>query len=669
MLQDIRTHLLKAKASFIAQHSNADLIRAKLAAFTRQVPLMYGLIIANTFALALTHYSRAPIGLTVYLPGALYLTCLLCVIAWWRERKLIPSHSGAIYRMYIMISIACLQAIGFAIWSLSLFPYGDAYTQGHVAFFLALTAIGCGFCLMHLRAAALLVMGLVVIPFAVFFSSTGNLVFIAVALNFILVVLAVSFMVIVNNRYFEKGIDSRKALLAKQQELLAKQRELQELSDTNFRNSHIDSLTDLPNRRYFFSELEARMDVASQTGGSLVVGILDLDGFKPINDVHGHRMGDRLLQEVGHRLRCNLSASTFLARMGGDEFVLISAGDMSDQKLISRGDYISELLSTPFEIDGRIVRIGCSIGFAMFPSAAKTAQDLFERADYALYFVKQHDRGNAVIFSAEHEASIRDASLIDQALLNADLESELSIAYQPITDIDSGRPIGFEALARWHSPTLGDVPPVTFITAAERSGSIGQLTPILLRKALEGAAAWPRDIRISFNLSALDVASPLSVLKIVGIVEQSGIDAGRIDFEVTETAVMRNRLQAAAALDTLKALGARIALDDFGTGYSSLGCIRELPLDKIKIDRSFVRNIETDPASLTILKTLVGLCSNLQLDCIVEGVETPRQLQLLRGEGCRFIQGYLFSKPLAGDQIDGYLAACEGAAMKVAVGG
>jgi diguanylate cyclase (GGDEF)-like protein len=655
MLQDLQTRFLKARSSIIDQHRNAELVQAKLAAFARQVPLMYGLILVNTFALAVTHYNRAPVWLTVYLPGALDAICLIRIVMWWRERKQTRSYAEAVRRLYAPIAFSGVLSPAFGAWGLCLFPYGDAYAQGHVAFFMGLTAISSGFCLMHLRAAALTVMGLAVVPFILLFTSTGNIVFFSMALNFILVALAMSFMVIANHRDFEKGIDSRKALLTKQ-------RELQDLNDTNFRNSHIDSLTDLPNRRYFFSELEARMAVASKTGDSLVVGILDLDGFKPINDVHGHRMGDRLLQEVSHRLRSHLSSSTFLARMGGDEFVLISAGGMSDERLIKKGEYIAELLSTPFEIDGRTIRIGCSIGFAEFPSAAKTAQDLFERADYALYFVKQHDRGSAVIFSAEHEASIRDASLVDQALLNADLESELSIAYQPIMDTKTRRPIGFEALARWTSPTLGKVPPIQFITAAERSGAIGQLTPILLRKAMEGAVDWPADIRVSFNLSALDVASPLSILKIIDIVQQSGVAAARIDFEITETTVMRNRLQATDALGTLKALGARISLDDFGTGYSSLSCIRELPLDKVKIDRSFIMNIESDPAARMILRTMVGLCNNLKLDCVIEGVETPRQMQLLRDESCRFMQGYLFAKPMAGDRVAGYLLDCERAA-------
>ncbi|CAN5395118.1 EAL domain-containing protein [soil metagenome] len=630
---------------------NPDLVQAKLAAFTRQVPIMYALVMVNTVALAITHMDTAPALLTVAIPALLSAVCIVRMILWWRSQGKLVSHEAAIARLRSTIATAGLLGAGFSAWSLSLFPYGDAYAQSHVAFFMAVTTIGVSFCLMQLRSAVLLIMALVTIPFAIFFVSTGSVVFIAYAVNFVMVVFVVSYVMLVNHRDFANNIASTKALLAKQDEL-------RDLNDTNFRNSNSDSLTGLPNRRNFFAELDRRMARAGGAGNSLVVGILDLDGFKPINDVHGHSAGDRLLVEVGRRLRTELDASVYLARLGGDEFVIIDENNASRDRIMTTGKAITDLLQAPFQIDELTIRIGCSIGFAMFPCAATTATDLFECADYALYFVKQHDRGNTMIFSAEHQATIREASLIDQALLNANLERELWIAYQPIIDLDRSRPVGFEALARWRSPTLGDVPPIRFITAAERSGSIGQLTVILLRKALEGAASWPEDVRISFNLSALDVASPLSVLKIVSIVEQSGIDATRIDFEVTETALMRNRSQASDALKTLKALGARISLDDFGTGYSSFGCIRELPLDKIKIDRSFIQNIETDAASLMILKTLVGLCSSLLLDCIVEGVETPRQAQLLRDEGCRFMQGYHFARPMPGDRVAGYLAAC-----------
>ena len=603
---------------------------------------------SNTLALAITHMSSAPSILTVYVPAALSLVCVFRMIQWRRTRQQSWSLEQAARKLNGSIVLSAILGVGFSAWSLSLFPYGDAYTKGHVAFFMAVTVIGCVFCLMHVRLAVLVIMSLVVIPFTIYLGSTGNTVFIAIAINFVIVAVAIVFMLLVNYRDFEDRINYQKALLAKQTEL-------QILSDINFKNSNVDILTGLPNRRQFFSELEKRIQLTASSGGRLGVGIVDLDGFKPINDVYGHPTGDRLLVEVGQRLRQQLGPSVFLARIGGDEFALITEDDASDRDILGIGERITELLSVPFEVQGTAARIGGSIGFAQFPSAARDAQALFERADYALYFAKQNDRGNAVIFSPDHEAEIRQASAVAQALVNADLEQELWIAYQPIVDVETSQPVCFEALARWNSPILGQVPPSVFILAAERTGLITQLTPILLRKALAGARHWPDHVRISFNLSAVDIASPLSILKVVSVVEQCGMAPDRIDFEITETAVMRNFSAATEALNVLKQLGARISLDDFGTGYSSLSCIRELPLDKVKIDRSFILNIETEQASRLILRTMINLCENLDLDCVVEGIESIKQMDILRRENCRYMQGYLFAKPMPADRVPAFI--------------
>jgi diguanylate cyclase (GGDEF)-like protein len=648
------------KTTLSIPYDNPEVVQAKFAAFSRQVPIMYALVVFNTLALAVTHYGHAPDLLTIYLPGTLDAICIFRMAMWWRSRHRVISLEQAIARLQSTIVLAGLLGAGFSAWSLSLFPYGDAYMQGQVAFFMGVTVIGCGFCLMHLRAAALLVMALVVIPFAVFFGSSGNAVQVSVAINFVIVTIAITFMLLTNYKDFEKRVNSESALRAKQAELQA-------MSDTNLLNSNTDSLTGLPNRRHFFAELERRMAIAVADPGNkrLMVGILDLDGFKPINDVHGHHIGDRLLIAAAGRMRERFDPTVFLGRLGGDEFVMISDRLTTPETIAAASATLAGLFEPPFEIDDITIRIGCSVGYAEFPHAAKTAEDLFERADYALFFAKQNDRGGVVGFSAVHEATIREASVIDQALLNADLERELWIAYQPIVDATTLRPVSFEALARWNSPSLGNVPPMRFIISAERSGLISQLTPLLLRKALEGAAMWPEHMRISFNLSAVDVASPLSILKIIGVVESSGVKPSRIDFEITETAVMGNLAQASEALNALKALGARVSLDDFGTGYSSLSCIRELPLDKVKIDRSFITKIETDYAARLILRTMVGLCTGLGHDCIVEGVETAEQAQFLRGESCRFMQGYLFAKPMSADRVRDYLAAANCGALQL----
>jgi len=361
MLSQLQSFYAHARAVLHLPRENPELIQAKLAAFTRQVPIMYALVMANTVALAVTHYTSAPLLLTVAIPLILNSVCMFRMILWWRSRGKILDLERAITRLRGTIVTAGILGAGFSAWSLSLFRYGDAYAQGHVAFFMAATTIGIAFCLMHLRSAALLVMALVVIPFTIFFVSTGQAVFVAITVNFVTVIVAAGYLLLVNYRDFENSVNSTTALLAKQEELQA-------LNDTNFRNSNIDSLTGLPNRRHFFAELDRRMAQAAAEGRSLTIGILDLDGFKPINDVHGHRTGDRLLVDASLRLRAELDPSIYLARLGGDEFVIIDENETCRDRIIAAGTDITDLLQAPFEIDELTIRIGCSIGFATFPS-------------------------------------------------------------------------------------------------------------------------------------------------------------------------------------------------------------------------------------------------------------------------------------------------------------
>lgn len=626
-----------------------ELVQAELAAFTKQVPLMYVLVMINMMALAITQFNVAPNFLTIYIPAALDVVCCIRMISWWRSRSRKWTSEQAIRRLKGTVLTAGALGVCFTAWSLSLFPYGDAYAKGHVAFFMAVTAIGCAFCLMHLRAAMLIIMTLVTIPFVTFFSSTGNPTLILISINFALVALAVVFMLLVNYRGFEELVGSRKALRESQSEL-------QVLSDQNFIFSNIDILTSLPNRRRFFTEIENSVLASREHGGKLALGIIDLDGFKAINDVHGHSAGDQLLRASGMRLRTLLDNSIFLARIGGDEFVVVTEY-CHEEALLEIGDSICAALAAPFEFKEMLLSVGCTVGISCFPNPAASAEELFEQADYALYYAKQNSRGGVVVYAARHEAAMRRTGEVSQALANADIEREFWMAYQPIIDASSMQTVAFEALARWKSPSLGDVSPDTFIPSAERSGLITKLTLALFRKALNDATSWPDNIRLSFNLSALDVNSSPSFLGIIAALEGSDVSSSRIDFEVTETAVMKDLKQAHEALSILRQTGARIALDDFGTGFSSLSCIQELPLDKIKIDRSFISATNDDPSSSIILRSMINLCHNLELDCVVEGVESLEQMTLLRREGCQYFQGYLFAKPMSGEEIADYLAS------------
>jgi diguanylate cyclase (GGDEF)-like protein len=626
------------RSLFSVPAENPELIRSQLAALSRQIPLLYFILLVSAAGLAATHLGSAPPLLTVSLPSALALVCIARFIFWRRIWRSTFDDAEAVRRLRVTVKLVAILGFAFTGWALSLYFYGDAYAQGHVAFFMSITVIGCIFCLMHLRPAALMLTLIVVMPFTLFFALSGHTVFVAIAANVLLVTGAMVFMLFTYYRDFATLIDSQK-------ELLAKQQETQRLSDENFRLANLDSLMELPNRRQFFAVLDALLARVEGSGGSFALALVDLDDFKPVNDIYGHAVGDRVLIEAGRRLSRLAAPGVTLARLGGDEFGLLIELPMAGSTLLEFGRLVCDTLERPYVIPDCTAQLSGSIGFALYPDAGRTASQLFERADYALYYAKENRRGSAVIFSEEHETEIHEISRIEQGLRHADLEAELSLDFQPIFDVDSDCTTGFEALARWTSPTLGRVAPATFIKVAERSDLINRLTEILLRKALATAAGWPEDWLVSFNLSMRDVASPEAIARIAEIVMVSGVRPGRIDLEITETAVMRDFDQASDALRALKRLGVNLSLDDFGTGYSSLSYVYRLPLDKIKIDRSFVGGIETDPACRSIVKTVVDLCRNLRLGCVVEGIETPAQLRILQELGCSTMQGYFFGLP------------------------
>jgi len=429
------------------------------------------------------------------------------------------------------------------------------------------------------------------------------------------------------------------------------------VSEENLRLANLDALTQLPNRRRFIAEVDAWLSEAREAGRRLAVGLIDLDGFKPVNDVYGHPHGDQLLVLVSKRLQALCGADATLARLGGDEFGVIVPDVRNDAEVLEIGNSLVEALRQPFDLPGARVQIGGSMGFAVFPRAAQAAATLFERADYALYHAKQNQRGTVTLFSDENERTIREQSTVAQHLRAANFDDELSVVFQPIVDTRLGHVIGFEALARWVSPVLGEVRPDLFMPLAERHNMVSDLTLVLLRKTLAAAAGWPEHLRVSFNLSPYELASTASIARLLDTLKASDFPARRLDFEITETAVLSDLEKAKASIDPLKALGAHVSLDDFGCGYSSLAYVRRLPIDRIKIDRSFVAEIETDPTSQKIVRTIVDLCRNMELDCVAEGVETPAQLHILQATGCFKAQGYFFSKPMPAGEVAAFLVS------------
>lgn len=418
--------------------------------------------------------------------------------------------------------------------------------------------------------------------------------------------------------------------------------EAQRLAQEAQRLANRDSLTDLPNRRSIFQRLEAHT-TANQP---FWFGVLDLDGFKSINDSYGHLIGDRLLVTVAGRINALVDDGIFIGRLAGDEFAVLVDGALSEKSVQEIGDGIIEAVSQPCEISNMRLTVGASLGFAHFPTMAATSQSLYEKSDYALYRAKESSRGRTLIFNMREQAEMNENSVIEQALRTADLEGEMYLVFQPQHHVGGNRVSGFEALARWQSPSLGSIRPDKFIRAAERSGLIQAITRILFRKGLAALDSWAPEITLSFNLSAQDLSDRAFVFSLVADVYEKAIDPGRIEFEVTETSVMTDIEASLQLLQDLSAAGFKIALDDFGSGYSSFEYIDKLPLNKVKIDKSFVRKIPYSDTSRQIVTGVIVLCRNLKLRCVLEGVETQEELQALLPLNPEIIQGYLFGKPM-----------------------
>ncbi|MBR0556534.1 EAL domain-containing protein [Ciceribacter sp. L1K23] len=408
-----------------------------------------------------------------------------------------------------------------------------------------------------------------------------------------------------------------------------------------------DMLTALPNRRSMFAELDGL--VAS--GKPLWLGIVDLDGFKSINDVYGHLIGDRLLGAVVERLAEEASkGDILLGRIGGDEFAIIVPGDRPPAEIEALGDAMIGRLALPFQISLLSLSVGASAGFAHFPSMGASGAQLYERADYALYKAKAHRRGRTVLFDSDEDEEMKENVAMERALREHDLNAELYLLLQPQYSLRENAITGFEALARWRCDGLGEVQPDKFIRIAERSGLMRRVTDILFAKGLETLARLPADMSLSFNLSARDLVDRSVAAGLLRMIAARGIAADRVEFEITETAVMADLPLARLILEDLSAAGCRIALDDFGSGYSSFRYIDQLPLNKVKVDKSFVRQVAHSVTSREIVAGVIALCQRLGLRSVLEGVETDAELAVVLPLEPDLIQGYYFGRPMTADE-------------------
>ena len=420
--------------------------------------------------------------------------------------------------------------------------------------------------------------------------------------------------------------------------------------------AHHDALTNLPNRVLFHEKLEEALARARRTRQAVAVFCLDLDHFKDVNDTLGHPAGDALLKIVANRLTTCLRVTDLAARLGGDEFAIIVPDLPSSEYATAVALRLINAIAQPVDLDGQQILPSASVGVVIADLDDDSADRLLKNADLALYRSKSDGRNTFRYFEPEMDAKAKARRLLEIDLRAAINGNAINLHYQPVIDVSTDEIVGFEALVRWTHPVRGPIPPLDFIGFAEETGLIRPLGEWILRRACRDAKNWPENIRVAVNLSPAQFKDRNLASTILGILKEEGFPPSRLEIEITESLLLCDTTANIAVLTCLKNAGIRVTMDDFGTGYSSLGNLRSFPFDKIKIDQSFIRDLENNADSAAIVRAVLSLGRSLGIGTVAEGVETRAQLEQLFAEGCTQMQGFYYSKALPVAEIDMFLS-------------
>jgi len=445
----------------------------------------------------------------------------------------------------------------------------------------------------------------------------------------------------------------------------------QKLAEENInRLAHFDTLTGLCNRAAFFERLDHALALARRHGQSLAVLFVDLDRFKDINDAFGHVVGDRALRIMAQRLTDAIRNADTAARLGGDEFIVLAENVQSEADVGEFGQRLLEALAEPFELNGQECRLSASVGVAMFPGDAEDASALLKNADLAMYRAKASGRNGLAFFSIVDQTPAAERIVLGAGIRRALDADQLCLHYQPKVSARTGALTGVEALVRWQHPDRGLLLPEAFIPLAEDAGLIRHIGRWVLHAACTQAVRWQADggtpIRVAVNLSARQFGDERLVVEVAHALAQTGLPAALLELEITEGIMMEESEHAAETLREIRGMGVRVAIDDFGTGYSSLARLRKFPIESVNIDRSFIRDIASDPDDAAIVSAVIAMAHSLRLNIVAEGVETSEQTRFLRERGCDEMQGFYFSRPVPADGIRAFERRNERPLLKLA---
>jgi diguanylate cyclase (GGDEF)-like protein len=621
-------------------HSRSDgiLLRRRYAALQRQQPWLYATLLANLFGLQIALAEEAiPLLPTMIMTGIIAYRVLRWIFDPSGHRRLAQIQR----EMRKTFVIAATFNLAFACWTTWLFLSVDPSRLNEIVLFTALAAVGCTYAMTGFPGGARIPLLLLLVPLSAMLMMTGDPSKIGIAVSMLIVsgvtlrLLGVHDEAFVNlvRSYVQIGAERKRALEAEENALEERAR-VQTLANR-------DVLTGLLNRRGFLTSLDQK---SSAERRRLALVLIDLDGFKPINDTFGHPSGDALLIEVSRRLQSLGLGKNAVSRLGGDEFSLLCRCDAVDDAIDIASQAV-EALGAPYMIDGRTLSISASAGVSFQRDDSRV--DAMRRADIALYHSKKSGRGHVTVFTHDLEVGLERRKLIEQALREPAIDSEIEVVFQPIFRLASMEVHSFEALARWRHSEMGWISPAEFIPITEQISLVGSISEALLRRAVNGALAWPDAIKLSFNLSALQLCSAGSAKRVLAVLAEEKFDPLRLQIEVTETALLADFDVARANLSVLRGSGVAIVLDDFGAGYSSIAYLRQIQFDAVKLDGSLLTAVADSAGGLPLLRGVILLCHSIGTPCVAEHIENAQQLGELRALGCEYGQGFLLSPPLS----------------------
>lgn len=636
---------------FTLDTSDSEVMRAQFSSFSRHIPLLYVILVINTVAITLTSFSTQDLLKTAIIPAL--ISAFSLYRAWWWLSEANPddlSDEQILGFLRRTCWMAVIQTALFSVWVIWIYPSVSELERGNLSFYLALSQVSTVCCLMTVRLAATLVAMVSTVSFALYFSWVDDARLLPQALVLCCVC---GGMGIITHGYYSSFFE----LVKSRRALDLRQRETEKLSRENRRIAFTDALTGMPNRRELLERLDRLNRQERVPRNTLAMVFIDLDGFKQVNDEHGHHAGDALIRTICQRLQEHCPDDAILARVGGDEFcALIETADASvsaQAQAVALATRLLQEIALPALIDRHVLQVGASIGVAANLDPDANGRELLRRADLAMYHAKTKGKGQIALYDKALDQGRLHRLDIEAQIGRALSRDEFDIAYQPIIDAQSGRVRSAEALLRWPRRPEGALMPDEFIEIAEATGQIHPLGLHVLSKACTQLQSFD-PIKLSVNVSPAQFRHPSFEQQVLAILEATGFPPERLKIEVTESYLLANPQRALEALSVLKAKGISVALDDFGTGFTSIHYLQSFGFTHIKIDKSLTAGLASGNKATQLVSGAITMASALDMEVIAEGVEREEQVRLLCEAGCHGMQGFYFGRPMPLDRFTQY---------------